>query len=135
MNQLLRLGAVVLLAAAFTACAAASPGERAGAPRSNPNVISRAEIDHYNRGNAFEIIQAARPNWLTTRGVQSFSDETGDIVVYYGATQLGGLETLRELAPSAIERIEFISAATATQRWGTGHNFGAILVVPRGSRR
>jgi len=133
MNQLHRLCSIALLAAAV-ACAGSGPGQKAGITNTNSNVITRVQIEQHNRDNALEIVQALRPNWLTTRGIQSFSDEEGGIVVYYGANQLGGIETLREISPSAIERIEFISAANATQRWGTGHNFGAILVVPRSSR-
>lgn len=134
MNHWLRYCTLGLLLAALNACAPPNPENRIGAPRNTSNIITRGQIDGTNRANALEIIQSLRPTWLNIRGPQSFSEDGGgEIMVYYGPTQLGGIETLREITPASIERLEFIPATKATQRWGTGLPFGAILITPRDS--
>lgn len=97
-------------------------------------MLTREEIQAANYRDTFEMLQALRPQWLRKRGTQSIMNEQGnEIKVYVNNMQLGGLDELRNVAPSDIERAEFLSAA-ATQRWGTGHTSGAILLVTRSGR-
>ena len=40
----------------------------------------------------------------------------------------GGPESLKQFQAMAIKELRYISASEATNRFGTGHNSGAILV-------
>jgi hypothetical protein len=49
--------------------------------------------------------------------------------VYVDGTPLGeGLGVLRQMRPDDVLEIHYLSAADATQRFGTGNSGGAILV-------
>lgn len=108
---------------AIAACSAAT---NTGVRRS-PNVITADEARETNQSTAYDVIRSQRPTWLRKRGVQSIHS-SGDIVVYVDNARLGGPEVLNQINVSAIEEIRYFDAASATQRWGTGHSFGAIQV-------
>jgi hypothetical protein len=120
----------VLLLALAGACGSPATEGAASAPRPNPRVITTEQISAAPVSNAYELVQTLRPGWLRRRGAQSIHNE-GDIVVYYDQVRLGGPESLRSISVAGISRVEFIDAPTATQRWGTGHSHGVILVVTR----
>lgn len=121
--------ALLLLLTLGTACASASSGASTEG-RSQPHVLTAEQIHDAPGSNAYEVIRTIRPRWLQKRGVQSINAE-GDIVVYYDNTRMGGPEALRSIPSMGIVRMEFLDASSATQRWGTGHTHGAILVVSR----
>ena len=124
------------VAAVLTACAS---GTSSSSPRANSNVITRAEIAEAGSIDAHRLIQNLRRSWLQTRGPtrfrsgsdDSFDSQQPDIVVYLDGTRLGGPDELRNLSSDNIERIEFLNAARANARFGTGHVNGAILVTSR----
>ncbi|HEX2093069.1 MAG TPA: TonB-dependent receptor plug domain-containing protein [Longimicrobiaceae bacterium] len=54
-----------------------------------------------------------------------------EIFVYVDGVRFGNQETLRTLTVSDVASLEFLDASSATQRWGTGHPNGAIVVNRR----
>ncbi len=129
----LRCCTLALLLAVAAACAptAAQP---TNAPRTSTNRISAEEVQQSTASNAYELVQTMRPSWLRTRGTQSINNE-GTIMVYFDNIRMGGPEMLRSIPVSNIASLEFLDAASATQRWGTGHSHGAILVRSVGGGR
>ena len=111
----------------LTACAAA----QSGAPRSNPDRISRAEIDQAGPSSAYDLVQKLRPIWLRKRGPTSFTQE-GDVVVYLDGTRMGLRDELRRVRTESLESLEYLDARRATNRFGAGHVQGAILLRTRG---
>jgi hypothetical protein len=124
----MRTPAIVVAAALLlTACAASQPG----APRTDPNSISRAEIDQEGPSSAYDLVQKVRPIWLRKRGPTSFTQE-GDVVVYLDGTRMGFREELRRVRTENLESLEYLDARRATNRFGPGHVQGAILLRTRG---
>ncbi len=52
-------------------------------------------------------------------------------MVYVDNQRTGGPAMLQQLSITVIQEITFLDAITATQRYGTGHASGAILVATR----
>ena len=125
-----------LLVLLLTACgggAGSGPANSPDAPadaeaRSYPrNRISRAEIMERgdNASTAMEVVRRLRPAWLLARGA--------DPVVYVdNVRRPGGVDALFNVPVGQIRLLEFIGAADATTRWGTGHTGGVIQVVTGG---
>lgn len=126
------------------------PGGVPGAMRpvaaaSARGAIEREEIARSGAANAYELVRSIRKEWLMPRGVNSFREsargyaslEDGmsvtpgadHILVYLNSARLGGTQHLEEVSLAMVERIEFIDAAQATFRWGTGHAHGVILLT------
>ena len=127
--------ALVLLIAACGGGAGSGPANSPDAPadaeaetRSYPrNRISRAEILERgdNASTAMEVVRRLRPAWLLLRGA--------DPVVYVdNVRRPGGVDALFSVPVGQIRLLEFIGAADATTRWGTGHTGGVIQVVTGG---
>jgi outer membrane lipoprotein SlyB len=112
------------------------------------DIIVQAEIVESGATNAYDLVQARRPRWLSTRGSNTFreggrivgyddrsviiedaTDET--IVVYLDGAKLGGVRMLREIPVASIVSIRHLDARTATFQYGTGHDHGAIVVLTR----
>lgn len=126
---------LLLLALIASACVSSS-GPQTGEMRrrSDANRLTREEVLDTNTSNVFEAIRQLRPNWLRKRGATSMHQQ-GDIVVYLDNQPLGGPQMLQALPLTSVASLQFLDAASATQRWGTGHVHGAILVStqPAGS--
>lgn len=116
-----------LLALAVTACAGAGTGATG---RTDRNMISTAEIEQAGFGDAYQIVQALRPLWLQKRGPSTINLEEG-VKVYLDGSLLGGPDLLRQISIQTIDRIRYMDAIEATQRWGMDHGHGAIVVVSR----
>lgn len=113
-----------------TACAS---GGTTSAPsaRRNRDLIMMDEIQRASAGNAFDLVQTLRPNWLHTRGEHSISDGSQGIdvvIVYLDNARLGGAQTLRQIPVQTLTSIQYFDAKAATYKWGNGHTHGAILV-------
>lgn len=127
------IAAVLLLAAA--GCATAGPH---GAVDRDRNEITEAEIRGTTRSNAFELIQALRSDWLRQRATTAPLRRAGvahaapdDIIAYLDGQRLGTVEALRSVSVQDIRKLRRYSAGSAQQRWGNGHNNGAIEVTSR----
>jgi len=84
--------------------------------------------------NALQIIEKLRPQMLTSRGLASPGDDTGESTrpkVYMDNIFYGDVATLRDVMASHIKEIRFVNARDATTQWGTGHMGGVILVVTK----
>lgn len=148
-----------LMIAAVAACA--STGGAAGSSgakvKSNPDVITTAEIDAGGFRDAYDVVQRLRPTWFTKArasasgslsgtqvsggsggmsGVQP-SSGGGGLVVYLDNTRMGGPEALRDLPATSIGSLQYMDAATATARLpGLGSSVitGAIVATARSGR-
>jgi hypothetical protein len=110
-----------------TAVACASKGSANASPKADRNEITQAQILEHHFVNAYEAVQALHSNWLQTRGTDSFNSP-GQVWVYLDETKLGGVETLRSIAPAAVAFIRHFDGLQATARWGIDHGQGVIFV-------
>ncbi|MEX2582600.1 MAG: hypothetical protein WD766_04980 [Gemmatimonadota bacterium] len=120
------LSLLVLLS--FGGCSAAAAGSGGG----NPDVITADDLSELSSTNLYEAVQRLRPQWLRTRGISSFGGEPDPIMVYVDNVRYGEVRELTGFRIEAIEEVERIDATSATQRWGTGHAGGVLLVSTRG---
>jgi hypothetical protein len=115
------------------ACASSGAGKPesgdATTVRHSGNVITQEEIETSGTANALEAVKRLRANFLVVRGAMSRSKSDIGVVVYANGAKLGSTSTLSSISTQEIRQIEYISASDATQRFGTGHSHGAILVT------
>lgn len=129
--------------------ACASNPQAGDTPRRVPDLITTAEIERTHSTDAFALVRVLRPNWLRARGgartialyvndrtprgsnTSTASMAEAQIPVYHNNVRLGGSAALRQITPTSVLSIRFMDASTATQRWGTGHPHGAIVVMSR----
>ena len=117
-----------LIICSLLAAAACSSHSRASSDeRRDRNLITVTDISDGHFQNAYDAVQALRPNWLTPRGTDSFS-KPSQIEVYYDATHIGTVETLRTIMAPNIAYIRWYDGTQAQQRFGVGHSGGVILV-------
>ena len=119
---------VPLLLTVVAACASGK-GSTTASPRREADLISASELAQIDVPNLHQAIQRLRPNWLRSRGQVSIrSPEAGNPVVYIDDTRFGELRTLEQITPAEVREIQRMNAAEATNRFGTGHAGGAIVV-------
>ena len=123
------LAAVALVLLVGSACAARKSGDQGGT-RSNRNVITHEQIVQQNFRTALDAVQALRPNWLRTRGADSFQSPT-QVVVYLDNVRMGGVDQLAAITPSNIATITHFDGVQASGRWGLDHGAGVIQVISR----
>lgn len=109
---------------------AASPAPAPVKRKRNAQMITADEIREANANTAYEAVSRLRPGWLRKRGVSSLNRE-GTILVYQDGMRFGGPGSLQQINANAIESIRFLDGSAATQRFGTDHGNGAILVTSR----
>ena len=122
------------LACAFgTRCASSPTPASTGivAEHHSGSVITQEELAGTSAQNALDAIMRLRPNFLASRGATTINASDHGIVVYSNGQRLGGSETLRDIPLQEIKRIEYLNSSDATQRFGTGHSHGAILITRR----
>jgi len=136
----------IFVFAATLACAAAAGAQNHGKVTRNSNQIGREELQSASAANAYDLVQALRPQWLRDRGretirtqqvarpgvqgrieVATTADEP-DILVYINDSRFGNVDALRDIAVAGLGSLEFVSPAKATLRWGSGHTKGVIVV-------
>lgn len=123
-----RLAVVAVLSTiTITACRARSVSTT---PRSNRNVLTRAQLGESRFTTAYDAVEALRSNWLNTRGADSFQ-RPSIVRVYLDNVSLGDKETLRTIAITSISYIQYFDGVTATSRWGVNHGAGVIFVSTR----
>jgi hypothetical protein len=121
--------ALLLVSLASAACTS-SPSGRPSAPRSDPNVITQAQIQQHKFTNAYDAVEGLRPRWLEARGVDSFS-RPSQVLVYFDNNRVGGVAELRAITPPSIAYIRYFNGTDATARWGLDHGAGVIFVSSR----
>lgn len=140
MSRLFTYAAAALLAVSAAACASAS-GPTTGPTTTTrstrtPDLITKADINATPAGNAYDLVNRLRPQWLRTTGVGSVSGGTATsygIVVFLDNVRMGGLETLRSMDSGSIVSIRYLTAERAASLPGIGRDpiAGAIVVSTR----
>ena len=95
------------------------------------------EIAEVSALTAYDVVEYARPQWLRPRSLRAGttptmggSDQAGP-VVYLDGVRVGTVAELRRLRADVIAEMEYMSPSDATNRFGTNHDTGAILVTTR----
>ena len=137
---------LVLWAASVGAIGCASSGatSQAGEPqttavssagaaraRKDPHVITSDELASRSTLTARQAIEQLRPQFLRTRGTTTLGNaQTKDeIWVYVDGTKMGDLQVLNNIGVHEISEIRYLNPSEATNRYGTGHVQGAILIT------
>lgn len=125
-----RAGLLFVLMILCTACAGST---RRSNTASNPNLITRAEIEDARQSGVrdlHELVDRVRPRWLQTRSQRSLALETV-VAVYHNETRLGGVEILRGYQLDAVNMLRYLDAAQAMLLPGIGsaHVEGAIIIT------
>jgi hypothetical protein len=99
--------------------------------RRDPNVITQAELASYSTLTARQVIEQLRPQFLRVRGTTTLGNaEAGDVIwVYLDGTRMGTVEVLNNIGAHEVREIRYLNPSEATNRYGTGHVQGAILVT------
>jgi len=101
---------------------ACASGGAEGRERRSANLISAEELaDAPTMGDAWEVIELLRPNWLRGRGGRGATP-----VVFINGQRFGDLSSLRGLPTADLESVRYINARDATVRYGTGYPGGII---------
>lgn len=125
MRPQLRILAMTLLAGVI---ACASRGVQSGAPRRTTNAITGDEIANTGVSTVYDAIQRLRPQWLTSSRMRG-AGTSDALLVYLDMNRYGTMDQLRQLPVGGITEIRYLSAAEATNRYGTGHSGGVILIL------
>lgn len=84
------------------------------------------------RTTALQLVERLQPGWLRGRGPVGMDAGAAEVVVYVNGQRLaGGREQLSRYVAAELHELRHLSAMEATQRFGTGHTSGAILVITR----
>jgi hypothetical protein len=137
----------LLTGVTFTAAAGCASSGTAGQPsdpqtttvsspapvrqRKDPNVITEAELSSRSTLTARQAIEQLRPQFLRIRGTTTLGNaQTGDVIwVYVDGTRMGQLDVLHNIGVHEVREIRYLNPSEATNRYGTGHVQGAILVT------
>ncbi|MDB4877104.1 MAG: hypothetical protein JWM41_3550 [Gemmatimonadetes bacterium] len=132
------VGSVVAALLTAAGCAASGPsgtaaGSAGGASSASVAhggpVITQDELAGTSAQTAMDAIKRLRPNFLTGRGAPSANSPDVGIVIYANGMRLGGPSALNDVLVQDIKQIQYLNASEATQRFGTGHPNGAILIT------
>jgi hypothetical protein len=109
-NTALALACLLLL----SACASAPAADGS---RSNPSLLTRAELEASGAANLYDAVNILRPRWLTGRAPSvSPAGQAARVVVFQGSTQIGDVEALRQYGtgyPAALRWMDGIEATTS----------------------
>jgi hypothetical protein len=100
-------------------------------PRRDPNVITGEELASRSTLTARQAIEQLRPQFLRVRGTTTLGNaSSADVIwVYFDGTRMGTVEVLNNIGVHEISEIRYLNPSEATNRYGTGHVQGAILVT------
>ncbi len=93
-------------------------------------MITEAELASRSTLTARQAIEQLRPQFLRTRGTTTLGNaQTADVSwVYFDGPRMGTLDVLYTIGVHEIREIRYLNPSEATNRYGTGHVQGAILV-------
>jgi hypothetical protein len=128
--------------AGASGCASSGTSTQAGEPqttvvssprraRSDPNVITEAELATRSTLTARQAIEQLRPQFLRMRGTTTLGKAQSEdaIWVYVDGTRMGDDKVLNTIGAHEIREIRYLGSAEATNRYGTGHTQGAIVIT------
>ena len=104
--------------------------------RGSANTLTAEEIAEVEALTAYEAVQYARPLWLRPRALHAgatpaMGSERAGPMVYLDGVRVGTADELRRLRADRVVVMEYLSPSDATNRFGTNHESGAILVTTR----
>ncbi len=115
------------LAVSLAGCASGGGGSSRPAGASSTRIV-KAELDALGPMSAQQAIERLRPRWLQSRA--GITGGAGPVLYVDGArrSSLGDLAGMRI---SDVQQMEYMSSSDASNRYGTGHTGGAIIVTTR----
>ncbi len=114
-----------------------SSSSRSDQNSSGYDVISEEEIleavEKRPIQNAYELIEFLRPRYFRSRPQQSLSRGVlqSEPIVYLNNSRFGRIRELYNINYRQIAEIKYLRSSEATQRFGMGHEGGAILISTR----
>ena len=105
----------------FAGCASGSGGGGGG---SSMNRLTAEDMANQQELDLLQAVRQLRGRWLTSRG-------RGGPRVHVDGARLGGMQELQNIRVADVQLVEYMSAADATLRFGTGYDAGAIIVSTR----
>lgn len=131
MRRIFTLAAALLGMTALMLSTACASGSNTG-PRRSANVLTAEEIATVTVNTAAEAIQRLRPQWLNTRSSPTMSNPNGEPpTVYVDGLRMDGIRELERVRAVQVQEIRFLRPSDATNRFGTGHTGGAIVVTTK----
>lgn len=125
MNKRFALLPLLLFLMSCAATAGGGPSRSAGTLRAD-------EIAEAGVLTAHEAIERLRPQWLHTRSSPTSSNPDGSPpTLYVDGIRSNGIRELERIRASVVEEMRFLSPTDATNRFGTDHTGGAILITTR----
>jgi hypothetical protein len=116
----------VTLVGACTAQRTPEVGPPAGQTRAD--LLTAEQLRDF--ADAGTAVRTLRSPWLRRRS-GSLQGGGSQIWVYRDGIRLGGPEELARMEVTSIESIQYYDGTAAAQRWGLGHENGAIIVTSR----
>jgi hypothetical protein len=124
-NRVLLIAATILPLAAGCASTAGSSQNR--------DVITAEQIARTQAENAHAAIERLQPQWLTSRGPVSITDNTPtEASVFMDGINVGGVEYLKTVNVIDIAELRYYPAGTAGARFGMGFQRGVIEIIRKG---
>ena len=130
-------------AVAVALVAAQATAEAQARPRMDRSKLTAEQIAERPASNAYDLIKSLRPNWFSVRGSSTLQSRDAadpysgrsvtvpaqpEIAIYVDEIRFGSQDDLKTMSTTGIESMERLDAVTATQRFGTNHEHGAILI-------
>lgn len=106
------------------------PAARPRPSRANRQRLTADELRAGHWQTLYDAVQALRGRWLAPRAPGGALDP--GVIVYMDNARIGGVESLRRIAPTGIAWIRWVEGAQAGARWGIGHTQGVIYVASQG---
>lgn len=100
-----------------------------GSARST-DVLTAEELQEVPVTTAYDAVRRLRPTWLRVRSAPTTGNPVPERpVVYVDGMRSGAVGILRNIRRENVVRIEYLDPSDATNRYGTGHTGGALLVT------
>lgn len=131
----MRRTSLPLLALSLILCLTAGCAGRsvASGARTDPDMITREQVQEVRFSTAYDAVRDLRGNWLTAHGTESFRYPI-EVQVYLDGVRMGGIAMLQSIASTHIQYIRFFRGIEASARWGLDHGRGVIWVSTQATR-
>ncbi|MEQ9570080.1 MAG: hypothetical protein RLN75_07795 [Longimicrobiales bacterium] len=110
---------------------AACGGGRQGGSQSDPNTLTRAELQATDAADLHTAISRLRPRWLQARNERTALGAATIGVFLDGVRDMRGVRLLYDMRPNEVIDVRFMNARDAQTRYGTNLQGGAILIRMR----
>jgi hypothetical protein len=128
MRRAFRVAILAVASTTVISCAANSTAHTATSHRT-AGVITGDEISAAQGVvSVYDAIQRLRPQWLTNSRARSVGTQD-QLLVYIDTNRYGTIESVRQLPIGGVTELRYLNAAEATNRFGTGHAGGVIVVM------